>query len=188
MVIITKLEAAHRQLITAIRMHFDDDDVAAIHTLACAAREIYEKHCKAQGIERMFESIEAANPERTTKELWDILNGPRNFLKHPEASMDLNARLEIDEGMNAAMLWVACHDCAMLCNGSEPPEVQAYNLWFLGTQSPREGADVATVEARDVLLAGVYQNYPNLLEASPVEQKRIGKRMVQDARKILAAR
>ena len=60
MVIITKLEAAHRQLTTAIRMHFDDDDVAAIHTLVCAAREIYEKHCEVQGVERMFEMIEAS--------------------------------------------------------------------------------------------------------------------------------
>ena len=47
--IITKLEAAHRQLTTAIRLYFDDDDLAAIHTLACAAREIYEKHCHAKG-------------------------------------------------------------------------------------------------------------------------------------------
>lgn len=186
MVVISKLEAAHRQLTTAIRMHFDDDDVAAIHTLVCAAREIYEKHCEAQGIERMFEMIEAANPDRTRKELWGILNGPRNFLNHPEASMDLCARLELDEGMNAAMLWVACHDCAMLCKGVEPPEVQAYNLWFLATQSPRDGVDPVDAEARDKILLGVYRTYPNLRDAQPVEQKRIGKRMVQDGRKILA--
>jgi hypothetical protein len=185
-VIITKLEAAHRQLTTAIRMHFDDDDVAAIHTLVCAAREIYEKHCEAQGVERMFEQIEAANPGRTRKELWGILNGPRNFLKHPEASMDLYARLELDEGMNAAMLWVACYDCTTLCKGAEPPEVQAYNLWFLATQSPREGVDPVDAEACDKILLGVDRTYPTLRDALPAEQKRIGKRMVQDARRILA--
>jgi hypothetical protein len=86
MAIITKLDAAHRQLVTAIRLFFDDDDLAAIHTLACAAREIYEKHCEAQGVERMFEYIESANPQRTQKELWGILNGTWNFLKHPEIS------------------------------------------------------------------------------------------------------
>ena len=70
MAIITKLDAAHRQLVTAIRLFFDDDDVAAIHTLTCAARELYEKRCADQGVERMFEYIESANPQRTRKELW----------------------------------------------------------------------------------------------------------------------
>jgi hypothetical protein len=184
LVLITKLEAAHRQLTTAIRMYFDDDDVAAIHTLVCAAREIYEKHCEAQGVERMFEQIEAANPERTTKELWMILNGPRNFLKHPEASMDLSARLELDDEMNASMLWVACHDCAMLCQEAQPPEIQAYILWFLGTRFPRDGLDE---KRADEILAGVERGYPGLREAAPTEQKRIVKTMVQAARDMLAA-
>jgi hypothetical protein len=49
-------------------MYFDDDDLAAIHTLACAAREIYEKHCEAQGVERKFEQINSrpAFRERVT--------------------------------------------------------------------------------------------------------------------------
>lgn len=184
MVVITKLEAAHRQLTTAIRMYFDDDDVAAIHTLVCAAREIYEKHCAAQGVERMFEMIVAGNPGRTPKQLWDILNGPRNFLKHPEASMDLSARLELDDGMNNAMLWVACHDCAMLCQEAQPPEVQAYNLWFLGTQAPR-GAREADADQVDQILRDIERRYPGLCKATPAEQKRIGKKMVQDARDLV---
>lgn len=188
MVIITKLEAAHRQLTTAIRMYFADDDVAAIHTLVCAAREIYERHCEAQGVERMFEQIEAANPERTRKELWAILNGSRNFLKHPEASMDLSARLELDDEMNAAMLWVACHDCAMLCREAQPPEVQTYTLWFLATRFPRDGGtDEADAERADEILADIERGYPGLREAAPTEQKRIGKTMLQAARDIVRA-
>jgi hypothetical protein len=46
---ISKLEAANRQLCTAIRMFFSDDNAVAVHTLACAAREIYEKHCRKSG-------------------------------------------------------------------------------------------------------------------------------------------
>ena len=186
MVIITKLEAAHRQLTTAIRMYFDDDDVAAIHTVACAAREIYEKHCESQGVERMFEQIEAANPERNRKQLWDILNEPRNFMKHPEASKDLAARLELDDGMNNAMIWVACHDCAMLCQKAQPPEVSAYVLWFLGTQVTRDARDPADVERADQILGDLERRYPGLREATPMEQKRIGKKMLQDARDLAA--
>jgi hypothetical protein len=183
MAIITKLDAAHRQLVTAIRLFFDDDDLAAIHTLACAAREIYEKHCEAQGVERMFEYIESANPQRTRKELWEILNGTRNFLKHPEVSMDLSAAIEIDDEMNAAMLWVACHDCAMLCKEAQPPEVQAYNLWYLATRGARERAPDDPANARAEEIEGqIDRTYPGLRKASLAEQKRIGKIMVQDAR------
>ena len=183
MAIITKLEAAHRQLATAIRLYFDDDDLAAIHTLACAAREIYEKHCEAQGVERMFEQLEAANPDRSRKELWGILNGPRNWLKHPEASMDLSARLELDDEMNACMLWVACHDCAMLCKEAQPPEVQAYTLWFLATRFPRDGGSTRS----DEILAAIDGGYPTLRHSSPAEQKRIGAAMLQEARHLAAA-
>jgi hypothetical protein len=182
MAIITKLDAAHRQLTTAIRMYFDDDDMVAIHTLTCAAREIYEKHCAAHGVERMFEQIEAANPERTARELWAILNGPRNFLKHPEASMDLSAALELNDEMNAAMLWVACHDCAMLCNEAQPPEVEAYNLWFLARFPHYSVDDAARAEE---ILRGVHQSYPGLREAPLDEQKRIGRAMIRTARAVV---
>jgi hypothetical protein len=181
MAVITKLEAAHRQLMTAIRMYFADDDLAAIHTLVCAAREIYEKHCEAQGIQRMFESIEAANPDRSRKELWNILNGPRNFLKHPEASLDLNARLEIDDEMNACMLWVACHDCGMLCREEQPPEVSAFITWFLGSRFPRDGRRSEDNARADQILGDIDRAYPGLRAAPPDEQKRVGKLIMQAA-------
>ena len=187
MAIITKLDAAHRQLVTAIRLFFDDDDLAAIHTLACAAREIYEKHCAAQGVERMFEYIESANPQRTCKELWGIFNGTRNFLKHPETSLDLSAAIEIDDEMNAAMLWVACHDCAMLCKEAQPPEVQAYTLWYIAARGARERApdDPANAQAEEIE-GQIDRAYPSLRKGSLAEQKGIGKVMVQDAHKLEA--
>jgi hypothetical protein len=55
-------EAANRQLCTAIRMFFADDDAVAVHTLACAAREIYEKRCGTAGIKRMMDHIKESNP------------------------------------------------------------------------------------------------------------------------------
>jgi len=58
----TKLEAAQRQLTTAIRMFFADGDPVAVHTLACAAREIYEKHCRKAKQGRMFDFLQAGNP------------------------------------------------------------------------------------------------------------------------------
>jgi hypothetical protein len=81
-------EAANRQLCTAIRMFFADDDAVAVHTLACAAREIYEKRCGTAGIERMLDHIKDSNPLLTQKEIMTVLNEPRNFFKHPSKNPD----------------------------------------------------------------------------------------------------
>lgn len=184
--VITKLEAAHRQLATAIRLYFCDDDIAAIHTLACAAREIYEKHCQARGVDRMFDYVASANPDRSSKELWDILNGPRNFLKHPTGDYDLSAALELNDAMNATMLFYACHDCAMLCEADAPAEVQAFNMWFLGTQFPKaSGDDVEATKASEIQSA-IEVAYPGLREAPLSKQKQIGQNMVRHARELVA--
>jgi len=37
---LSKLNVAKRQLETAIKLYFNDNDPVSIHTLACAAREI----------------------------------------------------------------------------------------------------------------------------------------------------
>jgi hypothetical protein len=102
--------------------------------------------------------------------------------------MHLSVRLELDDEMNASMLWVACHDCAMLCKEAQLPEVQAYILWFLGTRFPRDGLGEADAERADEILAGVDRGYPGLREARPTEQKRIGKKMAQAAREMTTAR
>jgi hypothetical protein len=189
MAIITKLEAAHTQLATAIRLFFDNEDLASVHTLACAAREIYEKHCEAKGVERMFEKIESSNPDRDSKQLWKILNGPRNFLKHPGPTMDLDVKLEIDDEMNATMLFVACHDCATLCEANQPPEMQAYNLWFIATRFPREGESTHSDPADQLrygeIIAAIDRAYPGLRNASLSEQKAVGRKMILDARGLL---
>ena len=194
MTIISKLEAAHRQIATAIKLYFDDDDVAAIHTLACASREIYEKQCEHEGLERLFSLIESANSDRSRKELWDILNGPRNFLKHPDSNRDLSAQLELDDEMNATMIFYACHDCAILCKNKSPPEVDAFSLWYIQTRFPLdfveeviEPENQAKEEARLRAVEGyraVERNYPGLRSAKLSKQKQIGKQMVKDARNI----
>jgi hypothetical protein len=182
-IIITKLEAAHRQLTTAIGMYLDDGDLVSIHSLASNARELYEKHCRAKGVDRMFEYVQSANPERNTKELWDILNGPRNFLKHPSADLDLSASLELDDAMNATVLFYAAHDCAMLCEARTPPEVEAYNLWYLAAQFPKGGGGQDAARAEEIM-KDIESAYPGLRAASLADQKRVGREMVKEARSL----
>ncbi len=73
---VTNLDAAKKQLATAIRLFFARDDAVSIHTLASAAREIFEKHCAQAGLKRTFDYVRDENPEYTEKQLWNILNTP----------------------------------------------------------------------------------------------------------------
>ena len=170
-------------------MFFNDDDIAAVHTLAGAARELYEKHCAARGVPRMFETIKEANPDKTEKELWNILNGSRNFLKHPDPSHDLDAALDIDDETNASTLFIACHDCAMLCGRDQPLEVQAFNAWFLATRFPEPTMLASAGDAESTRVAaiqsGLQAALPGLREALPTDQKRIGLRLLEDAPELM---
>ncbi|HZW86281.1 MAG TPA: hypothetical protein VFF41_02365 [Gallionella sp.] len=177
--VLTKREAAHRQLTTAIRMYFADGDLVAIHTLACAAREIYEKHCEKESIDRMFNHIRATHTE-TDKELWAILNGARNFFKHPGDSLD--DAIELRDSDNKAVLFIACHDCAMLCGSEQPIEVQVFNIWFLATEFPSDiQSDEREKEKAAEILGLLNSEFPGLKTALPAEQKQIGLHFLTEA-------
>ncbi len=68
---------------------------------------------------------------------------------------------------------------------TQPPEVQAFVMWFLGTRFPRSGLDEADATRADQILERVEENYPGLRSAAPAEQKLVGKKMVQMVREML---
>jgi hypothetical protein len=180
---VTNLEAANRQLCTAIHLFFTDGDAVAVHTLACAAREIYEKHCRKAGHGRMFDFVQQGNPGYGERDLWNLLNAARNFFKHPAASPD--ECIEFDDSMNDFQLLAACTDCATLCSPHQPPEVQAYTLWFLAVESPDEQAmaeaEPADASAATAIQQQIDQRFPGLRTASRPEKKRFGARLLKDA-------
>lgn len=158
-------------------MYFANGDLVAIHTLACAAREIYEKHCEKAGIDRMFNHIRETHTE-TDKRLWEILNGARNFFKHPGESLD--DVIELRDGDNKCMLFIACHDCAMLCGAEQPVEVQVFIIWFMATEFPSDANSDYKNEA--IAILGLLDSqFPGLRTASPVEQKQCGLHLLVEA-------
>lgn len=179
---VTKLEAANRQLCTAIKLFFDDGDAIAVHTLACAAREIYEKHCAKAGHVRMFDFVKNGNPNYKEKELWNLLNAARNVFKHEGESLD--QRLEFDDSLNDFQLLAACTDCATLCTPHQPAAVEAYTIWFLATQWPDQEweatADPEATFARGLQIE-IDKRFPGLRTASRDEKKRFGRRLLEDA-------
>ena len=85
---VTKLDAARRQLATAITLWFHDGDTVAIHTLAFAAYEIIhvisKKRNRTQGL--LFDSHLIKDEYRGE---WNKhLKGPANFFKHAKNDAD----------------------------------------------------------------------------------------------------
>jgi len=184
---ITKLEAANRQLCTAIRMFFDNDDPVAIHTLACAAREIYEKRCKASGVTRTFDFVQNTNPSYTEKQLWNILNSARNFFKHEGTSLE--DEIEFSDDMNDFAIFSACNDCTTLCQPNQPIEVQAYSIWFLLVKERyEEGSDPDDIKMANQIANELDTLFPGVRQANREEQKRVGRRLLNDAENLVTNR
>lgn len=168
---ITKLDAAHRQIDVAIRLFMANGDIVAIHTLACAAREIYEKHCRLAGIERFYDHIAVTHPDKTEKEIFSALNHARNFFKHPDPEGKLDATIEFSDRENKLTLFLATYDCAALLTDQTPAIVQAYNIWFMATEPDFADGDCAK---------GLKALYPNIETLSDEQQRAVGRQFIDD--------
>lgn len=104
---IKKFEAAQRQIDTAIRMLFSDEDPVAIHTLSMASfrilRDLAAKRSDIH-IDKITRSIIKPGKE---KDFWNRLHGLSNFLKHadkdPEAIFN-----SVEEEANDFILFFSC--------------------------------------------------------------------------------
>jgi hypothetical protein len=176
---VTNLEAATRQLVTAIKLFFANGDPIAVHTLACAAREIYEKHCKAADITRTFDYVKDSNTHLTEKQLWNILNGPRNFFKHP--ADHLNDSIEFSDEYNDFMILSAVHDHGMLKGQDQPLEMQTYSTWFLAVNKHMvtPNSSPGEIEQAERITATLDRLFPGIRQASRAEKKAFGARMLE---------
>jgi hypothetical protein len=104
---ISKLDAARRQLETAIILYFHEGDPISIHTLAGAAYEVLRGLNKARGGPPMIKDWVAdyIKPE-FVNEIRTALNASQNFLKH--ADRDADAVLEYEPGQADFLLLDAC--------------------------------------------------------------------------------
>lgn len=86
--IITKFDAATRQLDTAISLWFSDGDAVSIHTLACSAHQIIHDINQQKGWrDLLYDSLVVK--EEYHHELKRLLKGRYNFFKHSEKDPDV---------------------------------------------------------------------------------------------------
>jgi hypothetical protein len=103
---ITKLEAARRQIETAITLWFSESDPVSIHTLVSAAhRLVYDINRKCLGLPMLWDTT-YIRPGRE-KEYRDILAKASNFFKH--ADRDAEKTLSFSPESTAFHLLDVCN-------------------------------------------------------------------------------
>ena len=172
---IGKLDAARRQLETAVRLYFSEADAVSIHTLVSAAYQVLSDVNKAHGGEPMLkEQIPTWVSPDATAESKRLLNEAANFFKH--ADRDHDEVLEFAEGPTGLLLYDAVRKYREL-TGENVPVLAVYDVWFwLGP-----GSHLVADAERGRTLADLRESFPHATHASffaealPVVTKRIGK-------------
>src|SRR2546422_593555 len=108
---ISKLDAARRQMETAIRLYFHEADPASIHTLVAAAYTILQDLNKARGGTMMIKDLPELLKGSDLKpgdveQLRTKLNEAQNFLKH--ANKDPEGVLSFRPMQTETILYEAC--------------------------------------------------------------------------------
>ncbi len=127
--LVTKLEAAKRQLRVAIRLFFERRDLIAVHTLAAAAQDIVTQLGKARGLKGLYEHANERIRSEKRKEFINKLRAAQNFFKH--ASKDADQKLEFCYEATKFHLFDAVLLCAAIKGLPLVPEFAAFLGWFM---------------------------------------------------------
>jgi hypothetical protein len=125
---ISKMDAARRQLRTAITEWFGDGEPVSIHTLACAAYEIiHSLSLKRNPIRRdlLFDTDYIKDEHR--KDWLDLLRKPANFFKH--ADRDGDSDIEFNPAQSDAFILFSIIGI-QLCGEQNSPAESAWLTWL----------------------------------------------------------
>lgn len=129
MPLISKREAARRQLDAAIRLHFADDDPVVVHSLASSAANLYSDLVEQTTPNPSWRKRFTNGGEHHESEVKAILNQAWNFFKH--ADRDPAESLDFDPTQTELMLFYATLECGELEPTTEI--MQLFQLWLLRT-------------------------------------------------------
>jgi len=93
--IISKIDAACRQLDSSITLYFNDGDPIAVHTLSCAAHQIiHDLNRHRKGPELLFDNLIFKDETRGLAKKY--LHKHYNFFKHADSDPNPNGTIEFD--------------------------------------------------------------------------------------------
>jgi hypothetical protein len=151
---ISKLDAARRQLDTAIGLWFRDDDPVSIHTLAAASHQIIHDICEKHGVPDLLLNGGSIKPERR-QQIIRSLKEPMTFFKHanrdPHNVIDFNP--DVSDGF---MIFSVM---GLISIGETPSDLQRALLWWHAFRRPeilnedgRQAVAMVPVETKAVML------------------------------------
>lgn len=167
---ITKLEASRRQVVTAIRLFFEDADSISVYTLAHAAWEVLDALCAHRGLIRFRDQMSGANG-LSEEEIKRIANYGRNFFKHAERDPD-KVLEDFADDRNDHVLLGATMDFGMLAT-TKPMEVQVFQIWYFAAHSEK-----AQRPEMDAIINAADIQFPKLATLSRRKQKEAGLRVL----------
>jgi hypothetical protein len=171
----TKIDVAEAHIRTAVKLFFDDAHPIPIHLLACSAREILTKLGGKMGVATILDDVASARGA-TTGEVEKKAREFVNFMKH--ADRDPAATLtNFSDRDNDPVLFFACQDFGRVAGGM-PIEAQVYEAWFFATvvkQVSRGGVKWQRI------VKNCIKRFPGVRSASRADQKRIGRRVLEEA-------
>ncbi|HVS03310.1 MAG TPA: hypothetical protein VMT16_11120 [Thermoanaerobaculia bacterium] len=125
---ISKIEAARRQLETAIILYFSERDPVSIHTLAGAGYELVANLARKAGHDTLIETgFLGKLPPEIAKLARKAIRTPQNFFKH--ADRDDPEALPFDPQLSELIVMDAIAKYSQLA-GEVPLFFDAFSKWF----------------------------------------------------------
>ncbi len=146
---LTKLEAAIRQLDTAIELFFEKRDPVSVRTLVGAAGRVFSdlvEH-KKPGESWRSNTVKSI-PTLPPKQVYGILNSTPNFLKH--ADQDPEGEHIFTEAENDDLIFMATLECGEIHTTSL--EMQAFQIWYMASYPERFFEDNQPAQDAKLLL------------------------------------
>ena len=165
-----KEDVAVKQLDIAIRLLFDGGDVVSVHTLACAAANLFRDMLKAKGGETWQDAIIATYP-RMEREICQTLVRAQNYFKH--ADRDPEDALDFDEKSNDETIIVATLEYGDLLRVGAPSgrtkitiPMSVFQMWYFAKDprvllASRNNSGVEIVAAANRLFPSL-ENLPRI--------------------------
>jgi len=133
---ISKIDAACRQLNTAIKLWFADGDLVSIHTLACSAHQIvHDINQQKGGRDLIYDSLVIKDEYRC--EANRIFKHPYNFFKH--ANKDASGTIELKPSLTEFFMLFTSLGLEIL--GEPADDIRAaFNIYY-GLRNPEHLTD-----------------------------------------------
>jgi hypothetical protein len=174
--VVTKIDAARRQLITAIRLFFDGGDPVSVYSLASNAWEVIDVLCMSAGVASFSKQARENLPAGHTLKYY--INEPcRNFFKHAEQDPNPDSSVELLGANVTAILFLAVEDYMRFRQGG-PVEAQVFQLWFIAAFPEKVTQDDPVAQSK---LESAKHAFPGIATLASPDKIEVGRQVLEAA-------